>query len=169
MPRNIPARVTGDCCRSGSCRRLCGMLTARLGPGSTGDDREPGLLVQPPQPGNAIAIGIRSRRQAARRVFSRDKLGQSANPAHAAIAQCCLEVASTLSRLASVSPARHCPDEKNAEHRPAVEGLPPGWPDSNRNGRDQIGISGRLRSEHEDAFPVKREATPAVQVRTQRR
>ena len=74
-----------------------------------------------------------------------------------------------IGRLASVSPARHCPDEENAEHRPAVERFPPGWPASNRNGRDQIGISGRLRSEHEDAFPVKREATPAVQVWTQRR
>src|SRR5262249_5431136 len=32
--------------------------------------------------------------------------------------------------------------------RPAVERLPPsqGWPTSNRNGRDQIGISGRLHS-----------------------
>ena len=98
-----------------------------------------GLLVQPPQPGNAIAIGIRSRRQAARRVFSRDKLGQSANPAHAAIAQCCLEVASTLSRLASASPARHCPDEENAEHRPASSACPHG-------GRLQIGMA-EIKSE----------------------
>src|SRR6516225_10724324 len=45
-------------------------------------------------------------------------------------------------------PARHCHDEQSAEYRPAVERLPPfqGWPTSNRNGRDQIGISGRLYS-----------------------
>src|SRR5215467_11035888 len=45
-------------------------------------------------------------------------------------------------------PARHCHDEQSAEYRPAVERLPPlqGWPTSNRNGRHQIGISGRLHS-----------------------
>src|SRR5215472_6951663 len=45
-------------------------------------------------------------------------------------------------------PTRHCHDEQSAEYRPAVERLPPlqGWPTSDRNGRDQIGISGRLHS-----------------------
>jgi hypothetical protein len=44
------------------------------------------------------------------------------------------------------SPARHCRDEQSAEHRPTVGRLPPlqGWPTSNRNGRDQIRIGGRL-------------------------
>ena len=52
------------------------------------------------------------------------------------------------SRLASVPPLI-IPDEQGAPStRPAVERLPPlqGWPTSNRNGRDQIGISGRLHS-----------------------
>ena len=51
--------------------------------------------------------------------------------------------------LAGINPpARHCHDEQSAEYRPAVERLPPlqGWPTSDRNGRDQIGISGRLHS-----------------------
>jgi hypothetical protein len=81
------------------------------------------------------------------------------NPVRAAIAQCCLEVASTLCRLASVYPPHDCRDEQSAEHRPAVERLPPRkWPTSNRNGQDQVGISGRLPSEYEDPFPVQREA-----------
>src|SRR5215212_6961056 len=38
------------------------------------------------------------------------------------------------------------PDEQSAVHRPAVERFHPsrGWPTSDRNGRDQIGISGTL-------------------------
>src|ERR1700730_9990660 len=43
------------------------------------------------------------------------------------------------------SPARHHHDEQRASAAPVVERSPPqGWPASNRNGRDQIGIGGRL-------------------------
>src|ERR1051325_2807777 len=47
---------------------------------------------------------------------------------------------------AGIGPPLVVPDEQSAVHRPVVEHLPPlpGWPTSDRNGRDQSGISGRL-------------------------
>jgi hypothetical protein len=56
-------------------------------------------------------------------------------------------VASTLSRLASV-PRSSFLASRAPSTRPVVERLPSlqGWPTSNRNGCDQIGISGRLHS-----------------------
>lgn len=69
-------------------------------------------------------------------------------------------------------PPYHCRDEQSAAPGTAQRlsaCRPAGWPTSNRIGRDQIGISGRLPSEYEDALPVQREAIPAGQVWTQRR
>jgi hypothetical protein len=55
----------------------------------------------------------------------------------------------------SASPERKSPYSAGAPCRSlATTG---GWPTSNRNGRDQIGINGRP-SEYEDALPVQREA-----------
>src|SRR5439155_16492279 len=55
-----------------------------------------------------------------------------------------VHVASTLSRLASVPPliARHDEQTDPPAQRSSVH-HPEGWPASNRNGRDQIGIGGR--------------------------
>jgi hypothetical protein len=140
----------GDCCRSGICRRLRGMLTAHLRPG-TGNGLwssryNPVLLLRsgshPPgmprvgwfhAPIRPIRFAPRSLSAASR--SHRHSFGWHRSPP--LMIAVTSRAQSTAQRLRLATPA--------------------GWPTSNRNGRDQIGISGRLPSEYEDAFLVQRE------------
>ena len=146
--------MTGDRCRSGICRRLRGMLTAHLGPGTgngfwSSRDNPVLLLRSGSHPPGMPRVGsfhapIRPIRFAPRSLSAalrshRHSVGWHRSP------RLMIAVTSRAPSTAQRSSACH----------------PTGWPTSNRNGRDQVGISGRLPSEYEDPFPVQREAIPA--------